>query len=86
MTSWKTTVAGTMTSAGLALMGAGQFDWMTPVERHNALMLGFILSVTGPVVHGLVGRDNDKSDQDVKLRPERSVNPNPTHLKQTPLD
>jgi hypothetical protein len=69
-TSWKTSVCGSLTAAGAALMGAAQFDWMTEQEKHNAMLLGFILTVIGPLLHGIVGRDDDKSDQQVGLRPE----------------
>lgn len=69
-TNWKTTVGGVMTSAGASLMGAAQFDWMTPNERHNAMLLGFICTVVGPIVLGMNARDKKLSDQDVGVRPE----------------
>jgi len=69
-TNWKTTVGGVMTSAGASLMGAAQFEWMTTTERHNAMLIGFICTVVGPVILGMNARDRRLSDQDVGARPE----------------
>lgn len=86
-TNWKTTVGGVMTSAGASLMGAAQFDWMTPREKHTALLIGFVCTVVGPIILGLNSRDKNLSDQDVGLRPEPTADkPSVTVVTKTDED
>lgn len=68
--NWKTTIGGTLTSVGAALMGAAALDWMTVEEKHWAMRIGFLLTVFGPVFHGMYSRDRNVSDQDAGLRPD----------------
>jgi phosphate/sulfate permease len=69
MKSWKTTSAGSITGAGMALMGINLVPGMSeaiPAQwRSLTILAGFILTVVGPVILGLVSRDNDKSSEQV---------------------
>lgn len=74
--SWRTTLGGTLTAAGAALMGVGLFDWVKPDHKYCLQLSGFLLSVIGPLLHGLFARDNIVSSEQVgALRKVESPNP-----------
>lgn len=74
MKSWKTTTAGSLTGAGMALMGInavpGMQDAIPAQWRGVVMFAGFLLTVLGPVLFGLVARDNDKSSESVGINEE----------------
>jgi hypothetical protein len=63
--SWKTTLGGCLTSAGVALIAFGlaapkiAYPW----EIHAAYMTGFAFTILGPFINGLFGRDNGVSSE-----------------------
>ncbi len=75
MKSWKTTSSGGVMGLGAALMGVKLVPGLDqlPASWLNATMLaGFILSVAGPVILGLVARDNGvTSEQAGAVKPEQ---------------
>lgn len=81
MKSWKTTTAGSLTGAGVALMGInlvpGMQDAIPAQWRSATILAGFILTVVGPVIHGLVSRDNDKSSEQVGASTQKPTDPLP---------
>lgn len=56
MKSWKTTLGGTISSAGAALVGSSD---------HVLHLIGQALVIIGPMLLGLAARDNDKSSEQV---------------------
>lgn len=77
MKSWKTTTAGSLTGAGMAMMGInlvpGMQDAIPAQWRSATILAGFILTVVGPVIHGLVSRDNGVTSEEAG-----AVKPKPT--------
>jgi len=62
--SWKTTLGGSLTALGLALMGAGALDWLPADHKKIMMELGFCLSVIGPFFTGIFARDNNVTSED----------------------
>lgn len=60
MKSWKTTLFGAVTSLGVYLSTLHDPEWIGA--------LGKLMAVSGPVLHGLFSRDNDKSSEDVAAK------------------
>lgn len=62
--SWKTTLAGTLTSTGVVLIGAGAIELLPPKVKTASIVIGFILTVAGTFIGGLVARDNDVTSEE----------------------
>jgi hypothetical protein len=53
MKSWQTTLGGSITAMGGALMGAGALDWIPQAHKYPIMLVGFVLTVLGPFLTGL---------------------------------
>lgn len=70
--SWKTTLGGCITSAGMALatLAFSEPKWMYPWELHACYALAATFAIVGPFYHGLFGRDvNVTSEEAGAVKP-----------------
>lgn len=65
MKSWKTTLGGSITALGGALLGAGELGWIKEEHRYPIKLLGLLATILGPFMIGIFARDNDKSSEEV---------------------
>ena len=73
MKSWKTTLASSITSAGMAAAAAPIVTPNFPPELTKAFIgAGAIMSVVGNFFHGLFARDADVSSEQQGLHPTQT--------------
>ena len=68
--SWKTTLGGSLSAAGIVLFGFPMATGVSGVEIPKNLLVGCMvagvaLNAVGAFCTGLFGRDNDKTSEDV---------------------
>lgn len=77
MTSWKTTVFGSLTAIGSGLLGINfvpQLHGIIPdAWVGKTMFIGFILTVIGPALMGAAARDNNVTSEQAGLKPPEST-------------
>lgn len=72
MTSWKTTIGGSLQAAGTAMMGISLVPGSTSMNAAEdlkwVLIVGTILSAVGGQLLGLAARDNNVTSEQVKAQ------------------
>lgn len=62
--SWKTTIGGSLTAAGVVLLGAIAMDWMPQKVKTGFMITGFVMTAAGALTNGLFGRDNNVTSEE----------------------
>ena len=85
MKSWKTTLGGSITAAGAALIAVPtmqtQFDTvkLLPAEwLKYFVLMGIVMTIAGPLIHGIFARDNNVTSEAAGVaKPTTNQTPTP---------